>query len=126
MNNATDRRPNRTPLERTAAVYLTGGRASCVRRRGITLSRVDAPAQRTPEQIGACLALRDRVAAGCSEPEFEVMRCPVCGAPVILNVHHNHSTFSVRCSRHWLDLMLHGTSDLKMHWWTKYMRGGWY
>jgi hypothetical protein len=79
-----------------------------------------------PARYAAIDSFRARLIAGCSEEEFNSMRCPVCGDHLTINVHSNHSTFHVRCKTSPLHVSFHESSSAKPEWWKAHMRGGWY
>ncbi|MEX2172456.1 MAG: hypothetical protein WD851_24255 [Pirellulales bacterium] len=80
----------------------------------------------TSDRFLAIESIRERLIEGCSEEEFATLYCPVCGAVLSINVHQNHSTFHVRCTRDGTHVSFHDRSDCKPAWWVAHMRGGWY
>jgi hypothetical protein len=79
-----------------------------------------------PARYDAIHSFRARLIAGCSEEEFNAIRCPVCGDHLTINVHNDHSTFSIRCKTSSLHVSVSGQSGAKPEWWRAHMRGGWY
>ena len=70
--------------------------------------------------------IRSLLVDGCTENQFEEMRCPKCGQALTLTVHENRKKFFVRCSNNSTHLAFQGES-LKSHdWWAKLVGSGWY
>ena len=67
-----------------------------------------------------------RLLEGCTEEEFTKLGCPVCGSALILNVHPELHTFSVRCPVSAAHLMRHESISEAPAWWHGRMLGGWY
>lgn len=67
--------------------------------------------------------IRETIASGCTEEEFKKMRCPRCGAPLVLCVHPRLRTFWVRCE--WdtshMSMTEESQSQTGPEWWKKYV-----
>jgi hypothetical protein len=66
-----------------------------------------------------------QVAAGCSEADFLVMRCPVCGAGLFIEVNPTRHVFYVGCSSDTRHVGVHERFEILQDWHTKYVSYGW-
>ena len=68
-----------------------------------------------------------QLTAGCSEAEFEAMRCPRCDGRLTISVNPDGRTFFVRCIADSTHLAMHGESHTPPEWWQRRIKSlGWY
>jgi DNA-binding PadR family transcriptional regulator len=72
--------------------------------------------------------LRQSVASGCTEDRFKTMRCPTCGAGLILHVHPTKDVFAIGCAgSRPPHFFLHGRGRvIRPRWWSRYVSSGWF
>jgi hypothetical protein len=69
--------------------------------------------------------IKEKLANGCSETEFRAMRCPVCGEPLVLEVHPTRSMLTVRCTRKGLHIRWQIEPKVRPEWLDAYVGGAW-
>lgn len=70
--------------------------------------------------------IRQLLANGCSEDEYASIRCPVCQASTVLNVHPRDTVLYIRCTDDSTHLSMHVESTNRQNWWLDYVSEGWY
>ena len=79
---------------------------------------------KSQEQIQKAIALGERVAARCTQEEFQAMRCPICGKGLTIHTHAKTGGFSLRCSESSLHIYRSGTvAPPAPEWWAAYEGG---
>ena len=71
-------------------------------------------------------SIRNSLVAGCSEQEFDAMRCPICAERLRLAVRPNGQEFHVCCQRDTTHVSMHDHSDVSPDWWQNHKTSGWY
>jgi hypothetical protein len=69
--------------------------------------------------------IRGILARGCTEEEFNQLRCPVCGAALSLHVHPDLTQLNAYCSSPTMHVTLQ-ESVAPQTWFKKYVGGGWW
>ena len=70
--------------------------------------------------------IRSLLTNGCSEEQFEQMRCPKCGQTITLTVHANKKKFFVRCSVDSTHMSFQGECESPEEWRSRLVGAGWY
>ena len=63
---------------------------------------------------------------GCTKTQFDEMKCPASGDPLILSVHPSMRKFFVRCASDTTHIAMHGENLAAPEWWKEHISGGWY
>ena len=69
--------------------------------------------------------IREKLTDGCSEDEFKAMRCPVCGGPLVLQVHPSLSMLTVQCIEPGFHIRLHIEPKTSPVWLKAHVGGAW-
>jgi len=77
------------------------------------------------ERWRAVDAIVERIIGGCTEEEFSRLRCPVCSAPLSINVNPKLTAFFLRCTASSLHVGKTVETATAHDWWRSKV-GGWY
>lgn len=80
---------------------------------------------RAQERSAAITKITDAVVGGCSKEEFQAMRCPVCGSPLMIALHPKKNLFFVRCDMSSIHLSVHHEISTRTDWMDEFVSTGW-